>query len=377
MSALATSEKRASPLELFFDLVFVFAITQVTGLLSDEPNASGLARGLLVLAALWWAWAAYAWLTNTIDHELPATRVAMVVAMASMLVAALATPGAFGDDGLLFGGAYLVVRVMHIVLYAQGAPELTVRQGILRLAPTSAAGAVAILLAGLLDSPWRELVWAVALVTDYAGPYVRGIEGLTLVPGHFAERFGLIVIIALGESIVAIGVGVQGAELGAREVVCAVLGVALAACLWWAYFDVAAESAEHRLRAAEGYSQLTMARDAYAYLHLPMIAGIVLVALAIKKTLGHVDEPLKVVPALALGGGFALYLLAHVAFRLRTAQAVAAPRIVAAAAACALVPLATTVDAVVALGAAAVVGAALIGWEAGAVGRAAARRAAA
>src|SRR5918996_2262069 len=245
-------EHRVRPLELFFDLVFVFAITQVTGLMSSDPTWEGLGRGLLVLAAIWWAWASYSWLTNTIDPDLPVGRLSVLAAMAAMLIVALAVPEAFGSDALLFAGAYLLVRALHIVVYASAADEVSVRATMRALAPTSIAAPALLVGAGFLDGAEQAAVWCLALAIDYSGPYVRGVAGLTVSPAHFAERYGLIVIIALGESIVAIGVGAAGLELGAGVILAAVLGMVLAAGLWWAYFDYVARAAERRLIRAQG-----------------------------------------------------------------------------------------------------------------------------
>jgi low temperature requirement protein LtrA len=358
------SEQRVTPLELFFDLVFVFALTQVTSLLADDPTWEGLLRGGAVMAALWWAWAAYAWLTDEIDHDEGANRLAMLVSMAAMLIVALAVPQAFGDDAVVFGLAYLVVRLMHLVLFIVGTPDVHVRAAMITLSRTSVPAPVLLVVAAFLDGAAQGAVWALALAIDYAGPYVFGVRGLRISPGHFAERFGLIVIIALGESIVAIGVGAAGLELDAGVLIAAVLAIAASASLWWAYFDVAALLAERNLRAARGDAQPELARDAYAYMHLPLITGIILLALGIKKTIEHVDVPLDDVPAIALCGGVALYLGAHVAFGLRTKGTVSGTRLAAALACLALIPLAMNVDAIVALGVVSAVTCALIVSEA-------------
>ena len=358
------TEHRVTPLELFFDLVFVFAVTQVTGMITGDPTAEGLLRGLLVLAAIWWAWGAYAWLTNTIDPEEGSARLAVLAATAAMLVVALAAPEAFGENGVLFGVAYFVVRAMHIVLYAEASPDVDVRAAALRLARTAIPAPALLVVAGFLDGSIQIVVWVIALAIDYSGPYVFGLRGLTVSARHFAERFGLIVIIALGESIVAIGLGAAGVPLDARTVAAALLGFALAAALWWAYFDVVAIVAERKFREARGYDRIRIARDSYSYLHLPMIAGIVLVAAGIKQSLAHADEPLETIPAVALCGGLALYLLAHIAFRLRNVRSLNRQRLVAAIVCVALVPLATEVEALASLAAVVAVAATLIAYEA-------------
>jgi low temperature requirement protein LtrA len=352
------------PLELFFDLVFVFALTQVTGFMSDDPTWAGVGRGLLILAALWWAWGAYAWLTNEIDPDEGSARLAMFGAMAAMFVAALAVPHAFDTDAVLFGFAYFAVRLMHIVLFAEATPNVDVRQAAFRLARTAIPGPALLVVAGFLDG-WAEIaLWLAALGIDYAGPYVFGVRGFSVSAEHFAERYGLIVIIALGESIVAIGIGAAGLELGPTLVLAAVLGLALACALWWAYFDIVALLVRRRLVEARGHERARLARDTFSYLHLPMFAGIVLVALGAKKVLGHVDDPLETVPAVALCAGVALYLLSHDAMRYRSVRSVNPRRCLAAAVSLALLPAATRVDGVVALALVAAVCVTFVAYEA-------------
>jgi low temperature requirement protein LtrA len=357
------SEKRAAPLELFFDLVFVFALTQITFLMSENPTWEGLGQGLLVLVALWWAWAAYAWLTNYIDTEQDTERLLMLAAMAAMLVAALATPHVFGDNALIFGIAYAAVRWLHIFIFAEANEHVDTATAVRVLARTALPAPLLLIAAAFFDGTVQGAIWVVALTIDLGGPIVFGVRGFRVSAGHFAERFGLIVIIALGESIVAIGAGIAGVELDTGLVVAAIFGVALSAALWWAYFDMTAILSEEFFRNLQGEERLLVARDAYSYLHLPLIAGILLVALGVKKTLGDVDEPLKTVPALALFGGIALYYAAHVAFRLRIARALSRERLVAALVCLALIPLATEVDSLAALGIAAAIASLLIAYE--------------
>ena len=357
-------EQRVTPLELFFDLVFVFALTQVTALMSVTPTWQGVARGMLVLAALWWAWGAYAWLTNYIETDRGAERLLMFGSMAAMLVAALAVPQAFEEDGVLFGCAYAVVRWLHIFIFAEANEDVDAAGAIRRLARTAIPGPALLIAAGFADDGLQYVLWVVALAIDFAGPFVFGVRGFKVSPGHFAERFGLIVIIALGESIVAIGVGAQGLELDAGMIAAAIMGIVIAAALWWAYFDVVALVAERRFKESTGYARILIARDSYSYLHLPMIAGIILVALGIKKTLGNVDEPLKAVPAAALLGGIALYYLGHLGFRLRNVGTLNRQRLVAVLLCLALIPVATEVDALIAVAVAAAITSGLIGYEA-------------
>jgi low temperature requirement protein LtrA len=352
VTAVLRSEERVTPLELFFDLVFVLAITQCTALMADTPTWEGLAQGILILGVLWWSWVGYSWLTSVVDPEEGVVRFAIFGAMAGLLVVALCVPEAFDDRALLFACAYGVVRAAHIVLFVVASgdtPEL--RRSVWGLAAGTATGVGLLLAASLADGALQGGLWALALLLDMGEPYLFGSEGWKLVPGHFAERHGLIVIIALGESIVAIGVGAEGLEVDAGVVAAAVLGIAVAAGLWWLYFDIVAIVAQRRLsKAAVGREQNEIARDSFSYLHFPMVAGIVLVALGLKKTIEHVGDPLETVPAVAMLGGTALYLLAHVAFRWRNVQRFSVQRVACAAVLCALIPLATEVAALVALG---------------------------
>jgi low temperature requirement protein LtrA len=359
------SEDRVTPLELFFDLVFVLAITQCTALMAANPTWAGLGKGLLVLALLWWAWVGYAWLTSVIDPEEGVVRFAIFGAMAALLVVALCVPQAFGDEALLFACSYGVVRAAQIALFTIASREEPgLRRSVNGLAGSTALG-VGLLIAGAAAGGATQIVlWVLALALDMGGPYLFGSEGWMLVPGHFAERHGLIVLIALGESIVAIGLG-AGAGVDAGIVAAAVLGTAAAAALWWLYFDIVALVAVRRLsNAAEGRERNEIARDSFSYLHFPMVAGIVLLALGLKKTLAHVEDPLKLVPAVALLGGPALYLLAHVAFRWRNVHRFNAPRLLCAIALLALIPVAVEIPALATLGIVVALLAGLIAYEA-------------
>jgi low temperature requirement protein LtrA len=344
------AEHQVTPLELFFDLVFVFAITQVTSLLAHNPTWGGVLRGMLTLVALWWAWTAYAWLTSTMDVDEGGVRLAMLASMGAMLFAALAVPGAFTHDAVLFGVCYLLVRLLHVVLYAiVGRDDPDLMGAVLRFAPTAIIGASLVVLAGFFHGDDRIAIWIVALTIDYVGPAVIGAgRGWRIAPEHFAERHGLIILIALGESIIAIGVG-AGFDLVTRVIVAAALGIVVISALWWLYFDVAAIFARARLTQASGVAQAQLARDAYSYLHLPMVAGIVLFAFGLKTTLGHVGGELEIVPSVGLCGGAALYLLGHVASLFRATGRVFRRRTLAAIVLLALIPAATSIPALAAL----------------------------
>jgi low temperature requirement protein LtrA len=350
LGATLREEERVTPLELFFDLVFVLAITQCTALMSHHPTWSGLAQGLLVLGMLWWSWTGYSWLTSVIDPEEGAVRLVMFGAMAALLIVSICVPEAFGNLALTFALVYGVVRVAHIALFMLASPEDdALRHSVLGLAASTAIAVGILAIASLFDGLAQGALWLLALVLDMGGPYLFGSEGWKLSPAHFAERHGLIVIIALGESIVAIGVGASG-HLTLGIATAAVLGVALTAAMWWIYFDVVAIVSGRRLIDAEpGRVQNEMARDSYSYMHLLMVAGIVLVALGLKKTIGHFDGHLDTVPAFALLGGVALYLLGHVAFRYRHVRTINRQRLLLAVVLLILVPVATEIPAIAAV----------------------------
>jgi low temperature requirement protein LtrA len=332
--------------------------------MGDRPTWAGVGQAVLLLGVLWWAWVGYAWLTSVLDPEEGAVRLVMFAAMAAFLVAALAVPEAFADEALTFAIAYTVVRVAHIALFMLASrDDLELRRSVIGLAISTALASALIVAGALVDGGGRDALWTVALVADMAGPYFFGSAGWQLVPGHFAERHGLIVIIALGESVVAIGVG-AGVALSAEVITGAVLGVFLAAGLWWLYFDVASIVAARRLAAIPaGRERNELARDAYSYLHFPMVAGVVLAAFAIKTTLAHVGHPLHLVPAVALGGGVAIYLLAHVAFKRRAVGTWSVQRVVVALVLVALLPLWRSVDALAALAGVTALVVGLIGYE--------------
>ena len=356
-------------LELFFDLVFVVALTQCTTVITNGESWADVGRAMTVLGLLWWAWVGFAWVATIVDPSaLTRVRIAMFIAMAAFLVAALAVPRAFDDDAGRLVIAYLALRITHLWLAwhaSRGVPQLgrSLRSG----AAGTAVGA-ALLCAGAFWPGPRELLWLCALALDAGGSFFFGASGWRLSPNHFAERHGLIVIVALGESVFAIGVG-AGPRLSDTEMIGAVLGVFMAATLWWAYFDRTARVASDTLAAmSPGREQNELARDVYSYLHLPMVAGVVLVAAAVESTLAQVGEPLDLVPAASLGGGLALYLVALVAFKRRAVGTWHVPRALAAGAGVALVPVWHHVDALVALTSAFVLMATLIVLEA-AIGR--------
>ncbi|MGW0759526.1 low temperature requirement protein A [Streptomyces sp. NPDC002814] len=358
---------RVTPAELFFDLVFVYAITQVTALMADDPSALRLLGGVVVLALLWWCWTSFAWLGNVVRADSGAMFTVLVGVMAVVLIVSLAVPEVYSDAPggvpapLLFVLCYGTVRVLHLVTYWLSDPGDQALQRVLRrTALLSVAPPFALLLLGTAFTGVPQiLIWLAAVAVDYLAIFVTGKSGWRVSsPGHFAERHGLIVIIALGESIVAIGVGVTGFPLSGPTVGAAAVGLFLAAGLWHLYFRQVADSAEHRLTTLTADDRTRLARDVYTFLHLPLVAGVVITALGMKKTLqqiadtDHYDlsEPLHGVVAWALPGGVGLFLLAAALIVLRTSNR-RSPALFAAAAVClAAGPVITLIPSLVALG---------------------------
>ena len=367
-------------LELLFDLVFVFAFTQVTQLMADHPTATGALQGFVVLALLWWAWCSYAWLGNQAYADEGVVRLTMITAMTAMFVVALAIPESFDDLAgglsapLVLAACYALVRVAHLACYLVAAGDDSELRRQLLYTGIPVVMAVALLvIGGLIGPPYQSALWALALLVDYAGIWIAGTSGWRLnSPGHFAERHGLILIVALGESLVAIGVGVAGKPVSTAVIVASILGVAIAVSLWWLYFDVVAHVAEQVLSAAEGQERSRLARDSYTYLHFPIVISVIFIALGLKKVLEYVadtddhqlSDALTGVPLVALYVGVAVHLIGHVAFRRRNIGTWNPHRSLAAVILVLLLPLAWQLPALAALAMVAGVLACLVGYEA-------------
>jgi low temperature requirement protein LtrA len=355
-----------TPLELFFDLVFVFALTQVTAFMADELSWHGILRGALVMMLLWWAWTGYAWLASVASAEERPIKLVLLTGMAAMFVLALCIPEAFDDlPGGLTGPVvlaicYLLFRVMHFVMFLIIAREdAGLRSQLLRFAPSVFISSMVLLVASQFEGWLQTGLWMLALVADYLGTALAGFSGWRLpAPGHFSERHGLIIIVALGESFVAIGVGVAQEPISWVIVIASVLGLILASALWWAYFDVSALLGEHALATEPVETRARLARNAYSFAHLPLVLGIVLVAFGLKEVLLYVSDssehsltdPLPGVALAALVGGVVLYLLGHVAFKWLTVHTVSVVRLAAAGALLLTIPLIAGQPALVQLG---------------------------
>jgi low temperature requirement protein LtrA len=377
-----TEDASVSPLELFFDLVFVYALTQVTALLSDNLTGRGVLQGMIVLALVWWSWVGYSWLGNSVRADEGWTRGAFIAVMAAVFIAAIAIPEAFDDrpgglsGPLTVAACYAVVRLVHLGLYAYFARQAR-DPGLMRQLARFAVvtvGSVSLMIAGgIVEGDAQLVLWLLAVAIDYVGTQAIGASGWRLyAPGHFSERHGLIIIIALGESIVAIGVGAAALPVSTPLILAAILGILLVAAMWWVYFDVTALAAERRLAGAEWAERARLARDSYTYLHLPMVAGIVFAALGLKKVLGYVagddghdwNDSLSGLPVWSLHGGPALYLLSLILFRLRNVRSISKSRTPALVLLLATAPLGERIGALPDLLLVTGIMAGLIAWEA-------------
>ena len=323
-------ERRTTPVELLWDLVFVFAITQVTTLLWRDLTWRGFGRAMLVLALVWWAWSAYVWAANAQVADSPTLRACLLISSVAIFITGLSVPHAFGSEATLFAVSYAVVRFLHLALYADASRRGNASwSAIVGFAVTVTIG-MALLIAGSFASSWlRTGLWVLAAAIDYAGPAwltrerLRGLQHVAV--AHFAERYSLFVIICLGESIVAIGVGALGSSadraLTGELVVAVALGLLITVAMWWTYFEGFAATAEERLR--EHDDPVLAAADGYSYLHLVIVAGIIIFAVGVKVlTRDSVSAPLPGPARLALCGGVALYLVGEAAFVLRMVREV-------------------------------------------------------
>jgi low temperature requirement protein LtrA len=319
---------RVSTLELFFDLVFVFAITQLTGILSRDVSVLDGVRVLLIFGALWWMYGGYVWLSNARTPVRTPERLLMLVGMAGYLVVGLAIPHAFGRDGVALGVGYLIVVVIHGWLYQR------VNRNIARVAPFNLAAALLIIGAGIVQGWAAYVLWAAALAVEQASPLFAGVRGrFAIQPSHFTERHGALLIVVFGESVVDIGIGAEGRAVTLSLALSAVLGLALAAALWWAYFGVGDdERAEAAMLAADPAARPALALAAYFFAYIPMLLGVVALASGVKQAIVNTGTTLPAGPCVALGCGVALFLAGSAAFRYALRIGTQSCRLAAAAA---------------------------------------------
>jgi low temperature requirement protein LtrA len=361
--------QRVSTLELFFDLVFVFTVTQLTAVLSHDLSWASLGQVMVMLALIWWMYAGYAWLTNSISTRGLRQRAILLGGMAGYLVLALAVPGAFHGSGLAFGVGYFIVTAVHASLFIWTASAQSSR-AFLGIAPYNLFNATLVIVGGALGGTAQAVLWTVAAVLEWSTPWVGNRESQSsfeIAPAHFVERHGLVVIVAIGESVVAAGIGAAGLAVDAELMLAVVLGLLLSAGLWWAYFGADDdEQAERALTDAPAARQPWIALEGFGIAHYFLLLGVVLAAAGVEKAIAHAYDPLATAEALVLGGGVALFLAADVGFRRVLGLGRSLHRAVAALLALATVPPGSEVAAVAQLAALVVVLAVALAGEASA-----------
>jgi low temperature requirement protein LtrA len=309
-----SAEPRVSSLELFFDLVFVFTITQLTSLLAREPTVTGLLQMLLIFGNVWWMYGGYAWLTNAVPPRELGVRLLLLVGMSGFLLIALAIPTTFAAGGVAFGVGYMIVTLVHTGVFMRSSQQSVV-QAIRGLGPFNLVTGILLLGAGFTNGWLRWALFGASFVLHWATPYLTPIGGFRIRVGHFVERHGLILLIAIGESVVAVGLGLGTAALPPGRIITALLGLALAAALWWLYFDGDEERAEHAMERAPEGRRPRLAVQAFGYIFLPLLGGIVVVAAGMKLAVVAFDQPASVPTALFLACGVAAYAIGLVFFR--------------------------------------------------------------
>jgi low temperature requirement protein LtrA len=336
--------RRVSTLELFFDLVFVFTITQLTTVLADAPTWRGLLQAVLMLSVIWWMYGGYAWLTNAVAPDRLTRRLVLLGGMAGYLVLALAIPRAFDDGGTAFGAAYVAIVAVHTTLFIRETP-ISVSWASLGLFSYNQVTALLVLAGGIAGGTAQYVLWALAGVLEWVTPRLTEQADFQVAPTHFVERHGLVVIVALGESIVAVGIGAAGLPIDLELVGVAVLGLLLSACLWWTYFGGDETEAEDALAGAPPERRPRMAVDAFGYAFLPLLLGIVAASAALKKATAHPFDEVELARTLQLAGGVALFMAGDALFRAALGLGAAPWRLGAAVAAFATIPLGTEVSA--------------------------------
>jgi low temperature requirement protein LtrA len=337
-------ELRVSSLELFFDLVFVFTITQLTAVLVARPNGEALAQVVLMLSAIWWMYGAFAWLTNAVPPDRTALRLPMLGGMLAFFAISLTIPTAFSENGVVFACAYLVVIAVHTVLYMQSA-SWTVA-GVWSFARMNMVAGTLILVGAIIGGAAEYVLWSVAVGIFVVVPALVPEEAGWIRPSHFVERHGLVVMVALGESVVAVGIGASHIDISWQLLAVATLGLSLSAELWWVYFMGDDQEAEGALRAmVPTRREFYDANVAYYWAHLVMLLGIVSIAAGLERAIGHAFDSLSFARALELGGGTGLYLAGHAIFRAVLGLPFKPWRAVAMVLALATIPLGTATSA--------------------------------
>ncbi|MBA3279897.1 MAG: low temperature requirement protein A [Geodermatophilaceae bacterium] len=342
--------QRVSTLELFFDLVFVFTITQLTAVLRVEPTPLVALQVLLMLAIIFWMYGGYVWLTNAVSADRASRRLVLLAGMAGFFIVALTVPNAFDGGGLAFGLAYAVVIAVHIGLFSRASRVRSIL-GVLRLGRFNALIAVAVIVGGAVGGVIQLAVWSVVVLLAWLVVPRISPGSFDIGAAHFVERHGLVVIVAIGESVVALGLGLRDLPVGPGLIAVALLGLALSACLWWAYFGGDDQRAEEALMAAPPARRSMLAIQSYGYAHLALLLGIIAIAAAVEEIAHHPADVLDIGLAVALGAGGALYLGGQAGFRRVLTIGTPIPRLLAAVVCLATVPLGSALAAAAQLGA--------------------------
>ena len=340
---LAPDVARVTTLELFFDLVFVFTIAELTSVLLAEPNGRGVVQVFLMLGVIWWMYGGYAWLTNAVSARTTLRRLLLLGGMGGYFVLSLAVPGAFSSSGLAFGLGYLAVVTVHAILFTRASGRAA--RAILTLAPFNLATAGLVLLGGALGGAAQYALWAFAVVFAWSTPWLRRPSAFAISPAHFVERHGLVVIVAIGESVVAVGIGAAHLDVDLSLAAIALVGLALSACLWWVYFGAGDEEAEEALAALPQRERSFAALNAFGYWHFPLLIGIVAIASVEREAIARPFEELSWARAAILAAGVGVFLAGDVLFRRALRLPTAAARIAVALLTAATAPVGATVSA--------------------------------
>jgi low temperature requirement protein LtrA len=341
----APAIERVTTLELFFDLVFVFTITQLTAVLAHHPTGEGLAQAVLMIGVIWWMYGGYAWLTNTVRADLGIVRLLLLGGMAGFMILALAVPTAFDDDGLVFGIGYAIVVAIHAGLFLRASPA-PVAESFRGIVPFNLAIAGLVLIGGAVRGTPQYVLYAVAFAVAWLLPKGEDQSGFEIGPAHFVERHGLVVIVAIGESVIAIGIGASHLAVETGMIAVAVLGLALSACFWWTYFGGDDTRAELALVAAPRERRPSLVLAAYGYWHIPILLGIVATASSLEYGIAHPSDALSFARAVALGGGVATFMVGEAMFRRTLSIGAASTRLLAAGLALATIPIGTAASSV-------------------------------
>ena len=353
-----------STLELFFDLVFVFTITQLTSVIGHEPSFwRGLLQAGVLLGIIFWMYGGYAWLTNTVIVDRLARRFALLAGMAGFLVVALTVPTAFTGSGAAFGLAYLAVVLIHLAMFTLYSP-LTVKQAIIGLAPFNVSTALLVVIGGIVGGDAQYALWISAFLIEWISPKLVDDSGFVIDAGHFVERHGLVLIVAIGESVIAVGIGAAGLAVDLQLVIAAVLGLALSACLWWSYFGVDPEGPEDAMEAAPAGERPRLAIDAFGYCFWLILLGVIVTASALEQLTAHPFDVMPDEKALALGAGIAIFLIGEALFRQVLGLPSVRSRAVAALLAMLTIPIGTEIGAVAQVGVLVVLMVAMLATEA-------------